>query len=329
MKIPKRSGESNSGAPVHLYEEKLKSFLAGDTRAADLAPLLKEDAEFRKYVGDLAETESRLTTLLAQTIYSQAEPMDPPPWALERLKGAARKGLSAQSLPQRLFRFKWNFAFAGGLFALLFVLFTQLNETSDRSFNAQLTRIADLPIDAFIAQIGPPTVVRGASTLLYSPKGLTSQKDPSLLIRDDLNLQELKIQVIVLNQPNTLPSEGFWRRGDVKTLSSLVEPKPKLQAGDLVQIRLFDNQSLVAEEVFKVADSPDGARKFGDRANLEAAAKALLEIPPRPGDALTYLASCSTQGQKTDLALRLKYMALIKAGDLQASEGIRILLQKK
>ena len=329
MKTPKRSGESNSGPPVHLYEEKLKSFLAGDTPAADLAPFLKDDTEFRKYVADLAETESRLATLLAQSRYSEAEPMDPPAWAHEQLKGAVQMGLSAKSRSLRSSIFSWKFAFAGSLCALLFMLFTHLNKPSEESLNAQLAQISDLPVDAFIAQVGPPIVVRGASPLLYSPKGLTSQKDPSLLIRDDAHLQELKIQVMVLNQSNTPPSEGYWRRGDVKTLGLLVEPKPNFQAGDLVQIRLLDNQSVVAEEVFKIADSPDSERKSGDRANLESAAKALLEIPPRPGDALTYLASCSAEGQKTDLALRLKYMALMKAGDLQASEGIKVLLQRK
>lgn len=77
MKTPKGSSGSMSGLPIHLYEEKLKLFLAGDTPAADLAAFLKDDTEFRKYVADLAETESRLATLLAQSRYSNADPMDP------------------------------------------------------------------------------------------------------------------------------------------------------------------------------------------------------------------------------------------------------------
>ena len=57
-------------------------------RKGALREKINGNPKFMTYVSGLAATEARLAALLAESRYQEAEPKEPPAWALERLRGA-------------------------------------------------------------------------------------------------------------------------------------------------------------------------------------------------------------------------------------------------
>jgi hypothetical protein len=73
------------------WQRQVTDFLGGNmsmNRKGALREKINGNPEFMTYVSGLAATEARLAALLAESRYQEAEPKEPPAWALERLRGA-------------------------------------------------------------------------------------------------------------------------------------------------------------------------------------------------------------------------------------------------
>ncbi len=334
MKSSENSGQIPPEDRLSKHEKKLISFLAGECSADDLIPLLQDDTQFRNYVQDLAETEKRLSILLAQNKFTSANATEPPTWALEGLRGAVARSESRQRVNKsdsaKAFRYFWRLALGGAaLAAVIFVLSGRLEHLSEPQ-SVALASITDLPVEAFIAQAGEPLVVRGSSPAIYSPSGLTRQRDPILLISPTVNHSELAVQISFPGEPDAPVSKGLWRKGaPAHSLSEITLPRPNFRPGQIVEIRLVADDAVIAEQVFKFADTLDWRKHWTDKAAFSAAAEALTSSPARAGDAFAFLADRSPDALTSEAGLRLQYLTFLRLGDVEASEEIRRQLEKR
>lgn len=319
-------------SPGSKHEETVRLFLLGDLPKEGFIDVLRNDAAFRTYVGALANTEARLAILLAQERFSKADSTEPPAWAMERLRAAVRRASPKQSPQYPLLSLHYLKRIALGALALVVagvVILWSLNQ-GEESESPSLVSISKIPIDTFLAQAGPPLVVRGSTPLVYSPSGLTKQVDPVLMLSPALQQSEFSVQVTFPNKPSLPTSEGRWRKGDsIRTLGDGTSPRPSFKPGQIAQIRVFSEGAVVAEQVFKFADSLDWSKNRTDVGNLSAAAEALTADPIRAGDALAFLAQCSPKTQSSEAGLRLKYLAMLRIGDVDAATELRKQLERK
>ena len=320
------------GSSSELYRARLVEFLSGELPEEKLRELMTRDSGFRSYFEGMAQTERQLGIFLAETKSREAEPMEPPAWALEGLRAAVRRAHPSQSARSPLFSLNYLKHVALGAVVLVvagIAILWSLNQ-GEESEGPSLVSISQMPVDTFLAQAGPPLVVRGSTPLVYSPSGLTKQVDPVLLLSPVLQQSEVTVQVTFPNEPSLPPSEGKWRKGGpIKTLGAGTSPRPSFKPGQIAQIRVISEGAVVAEQVFKFADSLDWSKKRTDVGNLSAAAEALDADPVRAGDALAYLAECSPKAQSSDAGLRLRYLAMLRIGDVDASTELRKQLERK
>lgn len=328
---------SSSSDPVNArpgshgskHEETVRLFLSGELPKKGLIDALQNDAAFRTYVGALANTEDRLAILLAQERFSKADSIEPPAWAIERLRGAAHK-LKAGARFSRWMPagFVWRFAVGAALLLVFSQIVTRSIDYFKKPEGPAVSSIMELPIQTFLAQAGPPQIIRGTTPLIYSPSGLTKQPDPLLLIRSDLKTKDLKVQVSVIGEPPDRVSEGFV--GDrPQRLSRLLTTMPSLAPNSLVKLKLVADQVVLAEETFKVSEQPDLIDKGSSADLLNAASRAIKDTPPRPGDALTCISRLPKYRQDSELAKRIRYLAYLQLGDVQKAEEVKAHLQER
>lgn len=320
------------GLSLELYRERLGEFLSGELPDEKLRDLMTRDTGFRIYLEGLAQTERQLSVFLAETKSREAEPMEPPAWALEGLRAAVKRASPKQSPQSPLLSLHYLKRIALGALTLVVVgvvVLWTLNQGQE-SESPSLASISKIPVDTFLAQAGPPLVVRGSTPLVYSPSGLTKQVDPVLLLSPALQQSEVSVQVTFPNEPSLATSEGKWRKGDsIRTLGAGTSPRPSFKPGQIAQIRVISEGAVVAEQVFKFADSLERSKKRTDVGNLSAAAEALDAVPIRAGDALAYLAQCSPKAQSSEASLRLRYLAMLRIGDVDAATELRNQLERK
>jgi hypothetical protein len=317
---------------IELYRKRLREFLSGELPDEKLRDFMTRDAGFKNYLEGLAKTERQLGVSLAETKSHEAEPMEPPAWALEGLRAAVKRASPRQSPQSPLLSLHCLKRIALGALALVVagvVVIWSLNQ-GEESESPSLVSISKIPIDTFLAQAGPPLVVRGSTPLVYSPSGLTTQVDPVLLLSPALQQSEFSVQVTFPNEPSLPTSEGKWRKGgSIRALGVGTSPRPSFKPGQIAQVRVISEGAVVAEQVFKFADSLDWSKKRTDIGNLSAAAEALDANPIRAGDALAFLAQCSPKAQSSEAGLRLKYLAMLRIGDVDAATELRKQLERK
>jgi len=124
------------------WQRQVTDFLGGNL-TQDLKLALKNkingNPEFMTYVSGLAATEARLAALLAESRYQEAEPKEPPAWALERLRGAVvqvnRSGAPREGALARFLNFLTmpRLVLAGSVAALVAVLVIVLPKLGNQS----------------------------------------------------------------------------------------------------------------------------------------------------------------------------------------------------
>lgn len=371
------------------WQRQVTDFLGGNL-TQDLKLALKNkingNPEFMTYVSGLAATEARLATLLAESRYQEAEPKEPPAWALERLRGAvvqvnrsgarregvlarflswiqeltgiggkgsgkvthetpdvigsaAIRGIPAAPLKPIIGDFatpkpesrSWltvpRLVLAGSVAALVAVLVIVLPKLGNQSSelmadSAEIKRLLNLSPETFIASVGSPNVVRSAGSYIYSPSGVTSQADPVVLLSSDLNLREVKIEVVAMGKPEWMPLKGDLS-GVPQPLSKILQKSPGLQAGEVYQIRLIARGEIVSEETFRMSDQLDLQVPESPSALLQASLGAVNDVPPRPGDALGLLAQLPEKYQNDQAVIRVRYKALTQIGAVSEANNYR------
>lgn len=328
---------SSSSEPINTrpgssggrHEEIVRLFLSGELPKESLISALRDDASFRSYVSALAKTENRLAIIFAQERFFKAASAEPPAWVVERLRGAAHKLKAGARLSRWMSPgFVWRFAVGTALLLIFSQIVTRSIDYFKKPEGPAVSSIMELPIQTFLAQAGPPQIIRGTTPLIYSPSGLTKQPDPLLLIRPDLKTGDLKVQVAVVGEPPNRVSEGIV--GDrPQKLSRLLNTMPSLAPNSLVKLKLIADQVVLAEETFKVSEQPDLIDKGSSADLLNAAAGAIRDTPPRPGDALTCISRLPKHRQESELAKRIRYLAYLQLGDVQKAEEVKSGLKER
>ena len=371
------------------WQRFITDFLCGNmnlNQKGALREKINVNPEFLAYVSGLAATEARLAALLAESRYQEAEPKEPPAWALERLRGAvvqvnrsgagregvlarflswiqeltgiggkgsgkvphetpdvigsaAIRGIPAAPLKPIIGDFatpkpesrSWftvpRLVLAGSVAALVAVLVIVLPKLGNQSSelmadSAEIKRLLNLSPETFIASVGSPNVVRSAGSYIYSPSGVTSQADPVVLLSSDLNLREVKIEVVAMGKPEWLPLKGNLS-GVPQPLSKILQKSPSLQAGEVYQIRLIARGEIVSEETFRMSDQLDLQVPESPSALLQASLGAVNDVPPRPGDALGLLAQLPEKYQNDQAVIRVRYKALTQIGAVSEANNYR------
>jgi len=362
------------------WQRFITDFLGGNINMHQKGALrekINSNPEFLAYVSGLAATEARLATLLAESKYQQADPKEPPTWALERLRGAVaqinrhgtmhegglvrllswiqdltgirRKTRSKDiyksdetilgaAMPRMSYhttrkpeRMSWftlpRLIFAGSAVALLAVFVIVLprlgNQSNEMMANSpEIKELLNLSPEVFVASVGSPNMVRSTGRFIYSPSGVTSQADPIVLLSPDVKLRDTKIEVSAPGKPELTPLQGYYH-GVPQTLSKILQKGPGLQASAVYQIRLIAKGEIVYEETFRVSDHPDLEIPQSPSALLLAALGAVNDMPPRPGDALSFLALLPKKYQDDQAVIRVRYMALVKLGELEGGSALK------
>jgi hypothetical protein len=382
------------------WQRFITDFLCGNmnmNQKGALREKINGNPEFLAYVSGLAATEARLAALLAESRYQEAEPKEPPAWALERLRGAVvqvnrsgagREGVLVRflgwiqeltgiggkgsgkalhespddfrdilgaALPQKRFSRpakmqvqpplpiendltarkpeskSWltvpRFVLAGSAFAIVAVLVIVLPKLGNQSSelmadSAEIKRLLNLSPETFIASVGSPNVVRSAGSYIYSPSGVTSQADPVVLLSSDLNLREVKIEVVAMGKPEWMPLKGDLS-GVPQPLSKIVQKNSGLQAGEVYQIRLIARGEIVSEETFRMSDQLEQQVPESPSALLQVSFEAVNDVPPRPGDALGLLAQLPEKYQNDQAVIRVRYKALTQIGAVSEANNYR------
>jgi len=323
------------GVPVD-WQTQITSFLSGDL-SKEMRVALREkiqlNLDFRTYVKDLADAEARLATLLAEARYQQSEPMEPPAWAMERLRGTvariARPGTYSESKWAQLF--SWftlpRLVLAGSSVAVVMLLLVAVPRVGDRfselaTDSPEIKGLLNLSPETFIASVGSPNVVRSTGRYIYSPSGVTSQIDPIVLLSPDLNLQNMKIEVSAPGKPEWIPIQGDLS-GVPQPLSKILQKSPGLQAGAVYQIRLIAGDEIISDETFRVSDQPDLQVPESPSALLQDSLEAVNDVPPRPGDALALLRQLPEKYQNDQAVIRVRYKALNQIGAVSEAINYR------
>ena len=213
---------------------------------------------------------------------------------------------------------------AGSSVALLVVMLVVLprlgKQSSDLAAGSPgVKELLSISPEVFVASVGSPNVVRSGGRNLYSPTGLTSQADPIVVLSPNTNLREVKIEISAPGQPDWAPLQGEFR-GSPEPLSKILQKDPCLLAGGVYQIRVMAQGQIVSEETFRITEEPSPRLPQSPSEVLLAALEAVNDVPPRPGDALGFLALLEEKHQKDQAVIRLRYKALIQIGDdLEAS----------
>jgi len=323
------------GVPVD-WQTQITSFLSGDL-SKEMRVALREkiqlNLDFRTYVKDLADAEARLATLLAEARYQQSEPMEPPAWAMERLRGTvariARPGTYSESKWAQLF--SWftlpRLVLAGSSVAVVMLLLVAVPRVGDRfselaTDSPEIKGLLNLSPETFIASVGSPNVVRSTGRYIYSPSGVTSQIDPIVLLSPDLNLQNMKIEVSAPGKPEWIPIQGDFS-GVPQPVSKILQKSASLQAGEVYQIRLISGGKIVSEETFRISELPEMQLPQSPSALLRAALGAVNDVPPRPGDALSLLALLPEKHQEEQAVIRVRYKALTQIDAVSEANSYR------
>ena len=318
------------------WQRQVSDFLGGNL-TQDLKLALKNkingNSEFMTYVSVLAATEARLAALLAESRYQEAEPKEPPTWALERLRGAVARTARPETYSKSNWAqlFSWftlpRLVLAGTSVAVVMVLLVAIPRVGDRSSelatdSPEIKGLLNLSPETFIASVGSPNVVRSAGSYIYSPSGVTSQADPVVLLSSDLNLREVKIEVVAMGKPEWMPLKGDLS-GVPQPLSKIVQKNSGLQAGEVYQIRLIARGEIVSEETFRMSDQLDQQVPESPSALLQASLGAVNDVPPRPGDALGLLAQLPEKYQNDQAVIRVRYKALTQIGAVSEANNYR------
>ena len=145
------------GFPSGKHEETVRLFLSGELSKKGLIDALRNDADFRTYVGALANTEDSLAILLAQERFSKSDSAEPPSWAIERLRSATHKLKTGERLSRWMpAGFVWRFAVGGALLLVFSQIVTRSIDYFKKPEGSAVSSIMELPIQTFLAQAGPP-----------------------------------------------------------------------------------------------------------------------------------------------------------------------------
>jgi len=314
----------------------ITDFLCGNmnmNQKGALREKINVNPEFKAYVSGLVATEARLAALLAESRYQEAEPKEPPTWALERLRGAVvqvnRSGAQGEGALARVLNCltMHRLVMAGSVAALVAVLVIVLpkwgNQSSELMADSpEIKGLLNLSPETFFASVGSPNVVRSAGRYIYSPSGVTSQIDPIVLLSPDLNLQNMKIEVSAPGKPEWIPIQGDFS-GVPQPVSKILQKSASLQAGEVYQIRLISGGKIVSEETFRISELPEMQLPQSPSALLRAALGAVNDVPPRPGDALSLLALLPEKHQEEQAVIRVRYKALTQIDAVSEANSYR------
>lgn len=328
------SKRNASNAQVKAWEENVQALLSGDVSDVKKEKI-KEDIQkypdFRKYIQKLSKTEAHLGIFLAEARYCQADAVEPPRWALERLRGAIA-GLGRKN---KLGGLQWllscltmpRLALVGGAAAIVLIavviLPSKLNQPSPvvaRTPGVQ--EILNLSPEMFVASVGSPNVARSAERVIYSPSGVTDQRDPVVLLRSSEMQKDLKLEIIAPGKPELMPFEGRLR-GKSKHLSELTDKSNSLQPGEIYRIRVLSGTQMVAEETFRIkaGDMPEIS---SDPSHIiQAALEAVNGTPSRPGDAIAFLSKLPRGLTSDQAVIRIRYKAMVQLGVSDEAEDLK------
>jgi len=338
MKANKSGGMGEgdaSNVQVKAWEGKIQALLSGDVsdvKKEEIKGDIQKDPDFKKYIRELSKTEAQLGVFLAEARYSQANTVEPPLWALERLRGAIA-GLGRKN---KLGALQWflscltmpRLALVGSAAAIVLIAVVILPSKFNQSSlvvarTPGVQEILNLSPQMFVASVGSPNVMRSAERVIYSPSGLTDQRDPVVLLNSSEMQKDLKLEIIAPGRPELMPLEGRLR-GKSRPLSELADKSLSLQPGEIYRIRALSGTQIVAEETFRIKAGAIPEISSDPSHIIQAALKAVNDSPPRPGDAVAFLSKLPRDLASDQAVIRIRYKAMVQLGVLDEAEDLKL-----
>ena len=303
----------------------LARFLNGEMNEAEitaLRTLLIKDSSFRKEVERLASIETSLSDALAVYQSKSAPLIQPPSWAMANLE---RSISDSTKIPKERFYLAFFkdirnlrlalVSFACLLLAAFVIIFSKYNTKGNEfaNYDKGIQDLVKLSPSIFLAQSSDSQQFRSTNKQVFSPNGLTQQNDPYLILSPRLRNNNYNVEVIDLLDPATMPLKGTYK-GKPEPLSLIINSIHSLIAERPYKIRIFADNDLIAEDLFKMSSQ---TLQIGDDglSHIQQAYLSLNDTPPRLSDAIYLIETLPKEYKHDQAAVRVAYLVYRACGD--------------